>query len=146
VIQDERRHFAFYRAQARARMQGKPAAGRIVRRALQAFWTPVGAGVKSQEETDALALYLFGDGSEEGAEAARGIDETIQELPGLEGLTLVQDYLEAAQRRAAERPGWAGVAPMPERREPEFARTVEHWPPPEDTTRDDVPAEQPAAG
>ena len=109
VIQDERRHFAFYRAQAKARMEGNPAAGRIVRRALQAFWTPVGAGVKTQEETDALGLYLMGDGSEEGLEAARGIDETIAELPGLEGLTLIEDYLEAAKRRVAERPGWAGV-------------------------------------
>src|SRR5919109_3494849 len=110
VIQDERRHFAFYRAQAKARMEGNPAAGRMVRRALKSFWTPVGAGVKSQEETDALALYLMGDGSREGMEAARGIDETIAELPGLEGMTLIQDYLDAAQRRAAKRPGWAGVA------------------------------------
>src|SRR5918911_5584314 len=122
VIQDERRHFAFYRAQAKARMEGNPAAGRIVRRALRSFWTPVGAGVKTQEETDALALYLMGDGSEEGAAAARGIDETIAELPGLEGLTLIQDYLEAARRRAAERPGWAGVTPTPQRRGPSTAR------------------------
>lgn len=142
VIQDERRHFAFYRAQAKARMEGNPAAGRMVRRALQAFWTPVGAGVKTQEETDALALYLLGDGSEEGLEAARGIDETIAELPGLEGLTLIEDYLDAARRRVAERPGWAGLRPMPERREPSIAGTAEHWPSPEDTSRDDVPKEQ----
>jgi rubrerythrin len=145
VIQDERRHFAFYRAQAKARMEDNPAAGRIVRRALQAFWTPVGAGVKTQEETDALALYLLGDGSQEGREAARHIDETIAELPGLEGLTLIEDYLEAAQRRSAGRPGWAGVTPVPGRREPSTAGTPEHWPPPEDTSRDDVPEEQPAA-
>ena len=144
VIQDERRHFAFYRAQAKARMEGRPAAGRMVRRALKAFWTPVGAGVKTEEETDALGLYLMGDGSEEGAAAARGIDETIAELPGLEGLTLIQDYLEAAQRRARERPGWAGVAPTPGRREPSSVGTPEHWPPPQDTSRDDVPEEQPA--
>lgn len=144
VIQDERRHFAFYRAQAKARMEGNPAAGRMVRRALQAFWTPVGAGVKTQQETDALALYLMGDGSEEGLEAAQGIDETIGELPGLEGLTLIGDYLEAAARRVAERPGWAGIAPKPEQRPPTTAGIAEHWPPPEDTTRDDVPEEQPA--
>jgi hypothetical protein len=113
VIQDERRHFAFYRAQAKARMEGTRAAGRIVRRALRAFWTPVGAGVKSQEEVDALGLYLFADGSPEGAAAAREIDETIAELPGLEGLTLLQDYLAGAQGRAAARPGYAGVMPMP---------------------------------
>ena len=141
VIQDERRHFAFYRAQAKARMEGNPAAGRIVRRALRSFWTPVGAGVKSEEEVDGLALYLLGDGSEEGAAAARQIDETIAELPGLEGLTLIQDFVEAAQRRAAERPGWAGVAPMPARTAPSTVGTLDHWPSPEETARDDLPVE-----
>src|SRR5436189_18761 len=82
------------RAQAKARMEDNPAAGRIVRRALKSFWTPVGAGVKTQEEVDALALYLLGDGSTEGAEAARHIDRTIGELPGLEGLCLLQDFVE----------------------------------------------------
>jgi rubrerythrin len=146
VIQDERRHFAFYRAQAKARMEASPAAGRIVRRALKAFWTPVGAGVKTQEETDALGLYLMGDGSEEGAEAARGIDATISELPGLEGLTLIQDYLDAARRRTAERSGWAGATPAPNRRQPTTTGIAAHWPSPQDTTRDDVPVEQPASG
>ena len=145
VIQDERRHFAFYRAQAKARMERNPAAGRIVRRALQAFWTPVGAGFKTQEETDALALYLMGDGSAEGLQAARSIDETIAELPGLEGLTLIENYLEAAQRRVAERPGWAGIQPMPARTRPSIAGTAAHWPSPQDTSRDDLPEEQPAA-
>jgi hypothetical protein len=139
VIQDERRHFAFYRAQARARLEGRAAAGRIVRRALNAFWTPVGAGVKTQEEVDALGLYLFGDGSEEGAAAVREVDATIAALPGLEGLTLLQDYLEGARRRAAERPGWAGVAPMPARRMPERAGTAGHWPALK-TDREDVNA------
>src|SRR5919108_1796164 len=64
VIQDERRHFAFYRAQAKARMQRSRVARRMVRWALRAFWTPVGAGVKSEEEVDALGLYLFADSPE----------------------------------------------------------------------------------
>jgi hypothetical protein len=108
VIQDERRHFAFYRAQAKARMQRSAVARRLVRWVLSNLWSPVGAGVKSEEEVDALGLYLFADGPE-GREQARGIDRTIQQVPGLEGLTLIEDYLEAAERRAAERPGWAGV-------------------------------------
>jgi rubrerythrin len=145
VIQDERRHFAFYRAQAKARMQRSPAAGRMVRRALQAFWTPVGAGVKTQEETDALALYLLGDGSSEGLEAAREIDATIAELPGLEGLTLIEDYLEAARERVAKRPGWAGVTSAPQRQRPSTAGTPGHWPTPGDTSRDDVPEEAAAS-
>jgi rubrerythrin len=108
IIQDERRHFAFYRAQAKARMTANPKAGKVVRWALQAFWTPVGAGVKSQEEVDALALYLFGD-SPEGRAAMREIDRTVAELPGLEGLTLLEDLLDSALDRAARRPGYAGV-------------------------------------
>jgi rubrerythrin len=139
IIQDERRHFAFYRAQAKARLTDNPAAGRIVRRALRSFWTPVGAGVKSQEECDALGLYLFADGSEEGAAAVREIDGTIAELPGLESLTLFADYLEGSRRRAAERPGWAGVTPMPAPGEPSTKGTAEHWPRADEPRRDQIP-------
>jgi rubrerythrin len=112
VIRDERRHFAFYRAQARARMGRSRAARQIVRWALNHLWTPVGAGVKTEEEVDALAIYLFGD-CREGREQIREIDRTIAEVPGLEGLTLLEDYLDAALERAAARPGWAGVATAP---------------------------------
>jgi hypothetical protein len=112
VIQDERRHVAFYRAQAKARIQRSRVARKLVRLTLRALWTPVGAGVKSEEEVDALALYLFGD-SFEGREQIRGIDETIAAVPGLEGLTLLEDYLDAAERRARERPGWGGVSAVP---------------------------------
>jgi rubrerythrin len=111
VIQDERRHFAFYRAQAKARMERSAGARRMVRWVLRQLWSPVGAGVKSEEEVDALGLYLFGD-SAEGREQLRGIDRTIAELPGLEDLTILEDYLKAAERRVAERPGWAGIQPM----------------------------------
>ncbi|MGH2985247.1 MAG: ferritin-like domain-containing protein [Solirubrobacterales bacterium] len=114
VIQDERRHFAFYRAQARARMERSRSARRLVRFVLERFWTPVGAGVKREEEVDALAIYLFGD-SPEGREHAREIDETIAAVPGLERLTLLEDYLDGALARAAERPGWAGTAAVPPR-------------------------------
>ena len=36
--------------------------------------------------------------------------ETIADVPGLEGMHLLEDYLDGALRRAAERPGWTGVA------------------------------------
>jgi rubrerythrin len=102
IVQDERRHFAFYRAQAKARLSANPRAARIVRSLLKAFWTPVGAGVKSEEEVDALGLYLFGD-SPEGLEGAREIDRTIADIPGLEGLTLIEGYLDSARRRESLR-------------------------------------------
>jgi hypothetical protein len=108
IIQDERRHFAFYRAQAKARLEDNPRAARMVRFGLRAFWTPVGAGVKTQEEVDALAIHLFGD-CPEGREGAREIDATISEIPGLRGLTLLEDALDGALARAAATTGYAGV-------------------------------------
>ena len=45
------------------------------------------------------------------------IDATIGEIPGLEQLTLIDDYLEAALARAAALPGYAGVvAEVPQSR------------------------------
>jgi rubrerythrin len=116
VIQDERRHFAFYRAQAKARLTGNPRAARLVRLGLKAFWTPVGAGVKSQEEVDAMVLYLFAD-SPEGRAAIREMDATIGELPGLAGLGLLEKAVDGALERAARKPGYAGLPgePSPER-------------------------------
>ena len=114
VIQDERRHFAFYRAQARARLGRAPRrTRRVVRWVLESFWTPVGAGVKSQEEIDALTLYLFGY-DDEGREMLREIDRTVSAMPGLEGLTLLEDALDGALERARRNPGWAGVVDAPE--------------------------------
>jgi hypothetical protein len=127
VIRDERRHFAFYRAQAKARMQRSRSARRLVRWVLSTLWTPVGAGVKSEEEVDALALYLFGD-SPEGREQVREIDRIISDVPGLEGLTILEDYLDSALRRATERPGWAGVGAKPQPAAGNGrAATPSHW-------------------
>jgi hypothetical protein len=127
VIQDERRHFAFYRAQGKARLAAAPRrTRRVVRWMFENFWTPVGAGVKSEEEVDALGLYLFGD-SPEGREGLRDIDGTIQEIPGLEGLTLLEDYVDRALERAARRPGWGGVVPAPPRDEELVGAGTEAW-------------------
>jgi hypothetical protein len=76
----------------------------------QNLWTPVGAGVKSREEVDALAIYLFGD-SPEGRQAIRELDATIAEMPGLEGLHLLEGVLDDALARAPVR------APAPVERE-----------------------------
>lgn len=92
-------------------MQRSPTARRLVRWTLANLWTPVGAGVKTEEEVDALAIYLFGD-APEGREQAREIDRTIAAVPGLEGMALLEDYLDGALDRAARRPGWAGTASL----------------------------------
>ena len=109
VIQDERRHFAFYRAQARARLENAPPRVRaLIRWVFENVWSPVGTGPKSEEEVDALALYLFGD-SDGGREQAHSIDAMVSEMPGLEGLTLLGDVVDRAVERARATPGYAGV-------------------------------------
>jgi rubrerythrin len=127
VIQDERRHFAFYRAQGKARLGAAPRrTRRVVRWMFENFWTPVGAGVKSEEEVDAIGLYLFGD-SPEGREGVRDIDRTIQEIPGLEGMTLLEDFVDRALDRAARRPGYGGVMKAPARDEVLAGAGTEAW-------------------
>jgi hypothetical protein len=127
VIQDERRHFAFYRAQGRARLGRAPKhVRRLVRWVFENFWTPVGAGVKSQEEVDALALYLFGY-DDEGREMIREIDRTVADIPGLEGLTLLEDVLDKALERSRKEPGYGGVVPMPRPAEALRGASTEAW-------------------
>jgi rubrerythrin len=97
IVKDERRHFAFYRAQARMRLARSGQARKVVRWALEHLWAPVGTGVRPQEETDFAVCYVFGD--EAGQKAAGEMDRTLGELPGLEGITVNRDALTAAIRR-----------------------------------------------
>lgn len=97
IIKDERRHFAFYRAQARLRLERSPRARRLTRWAMERLWAPVGTGVRPQEETDFVIACLFGD--ETGLQRIREMDRTIGELPGFADATLVEDARADALRR-----------------------------------------------
>jgi rubrerythrin len=97
IIKDERRHYAFYRNQARLRLGRSNKARKMTRWAMEHLWAPVGTGVRPQEETDFVVAYLMGD--EEGMGVAREMDEAISSLPGLEGLRLVQHAVKEAVSR-----------------------------------------------
>ena len=97
VIKDERRHFAFYRAQARMRLGRSRSARRITRWAMDHLWAIVGTGVRPQSETDFVVVHLFGDDG--GATATREMDRTLAELPGLARLRI----FDRARRQALER-------------------------------------------
>ena len=99
IIKQERRHFAFYRAQARMRLAASRKARTLVRWSLDTLWAPVGTGVRPQEETDSAVSYLFND--PDGLVAVKEMDQTISELPGLEG----SHYLTSAAKDAADRLG-----------------------------------------
>lgn len=99
IIKQERRHFAFYRAQSRMRLAASRRARSLVRWSLDTLWAPVGTGVRPQTETDFVVSYLFND--PDGVVAVKEMDRTISELPGLEG----SHYLTSAARDAARRLG-----------------------------------------
>jgi hypothetical protein len=105
IIKDERRHFAFYINSAKEWLTDNEKAQRVDRWMLDHFWVPVGHGVKTQEQVDALALYLFDD--ERGEEDLLAIDEKIGRLPGLTGIKLMSRALYAARERRRQDPQWA---------------------------------------
>ena len=105
IIKDERRHFAFYFNSAKEWLGGNRKAQRMDRWMLDRVWVPVGQGVKSQEQVDALALYLFDD--EQGEEELLELDAKIGRLPGLAGIRLMSRALHGARERARRQPGWA---------------------------------------
>jgi rubrerythrin len=105
IIKDERRHFAFYRAQARLRLARSAWARRLTRWAMEHLWAIVGTGVRPQSETDFVVLHLFGDG--DGRSAALEMDRTMAELPGMEGSAIFRHARSEARGRAASIPGRA---------------------------------------
>jgi rubrerythrin len=111
IIKDERRHFAFYRAQARTRLARSSRARKVTRWALEHLWAPVGTGVRPQDETDFAIAYVFGD--PDGVDAVRRMDQTVGELPGLAGISIFADALRETLLRIGRSTG-AGrvVAPL----------------------------------
>jgi rubrerythrin len=99
IIKDERRHFAFYRAQARMRLARSTSAQRLVRWTMDHLWAPVGTGVRPLSETDHLVMYLFT--GPDGHEATKEMQATMAELPGLAGSTFVVDAVRATEERVA---------------------------------------------
>lgn len=97
IIRDERRHFAFYRAQARRRLEASATARFVTRWAMEHLWAPVGTGVRPQAETDHVVTYLFGD--EEGWQAILEMQRRMSELPGLEGTRFLPRAVHEARRR-----------------------------------------------
>jgi len=97
VIKDERRHFAFYRAQARLRLARSRAARVLTRWAMDHLWAIVGTGVRPQAETDFVVLHLFGD--PDGRVSAREMDSIIGDLPGMRGCDIFARAGAAAGRR-----------------------------------------------
>jgi hypothetical protein len=96
IIKDERRHFAFYFNQARARL-GPIAAQRLTSFLLRRFWTPVGVTVRGDESMRRVCAFLFPDDA--GLGALGKLDSRIRALPGLEWFNLGRRYAEGNRSR-----------------------------------------------
>jgi len=92
IAKQETRHVAFYASQARDRLKDSKKAQKIARFALSRFWGPVGSGVQDEAEVTHVMNHLFGGA--EGRKLVRDVDSHIAKLPGLEGLTIVEDSLD----------------------------------------------------
>jgi rubrerythrin len=104
IALQERRHYAWYFNSAREILSRSAWSRRITRFALEAFWSPVGVGVKSEAEMLRL-IHLFFPG-QEGRRLAEDIDGKLGELPGLEGISLMRTYAaRAAEMFGAEPAG-----------------------------------------
>jgi hypothetical protein len=96
IIKDERRHFAFYFNQARARLR-PIAAQRLTSFLLRRFWTPVGVTVRGDESMRRVCAFLFPDDA--GLSALGKLDSRIRALPGLGWFNLGRRYAEGNRAR-----------------------------------------------
>ncbi|HST71595.1 MULTISPECIES: ferritin-like domain-containing protein [Kocuria] len=93
IAAQETKHIAFYTTQARARLEESPKAQKLARLALRTAWQPVGSGVSDEDEVTHVMAHLFS--GPEGRKEIEAIDRQIAKLPGMEGLTVVADAMDA---------------------------------------------------
>lgn len=91
IAKQETRHVAFYATQARKRLSLSSRAQKLARFALDKFWGPVGSGLMPESEVRHVLHYIMS--GEAGYAAARKVDESTQQLPGLHGLHIVERSL-----------------------------------------------------
>jgi hypothetical protein len=97
IMRQEGRHIDFYASEAAHRLESSRGARTLTRLALRRAWTPVGAGVMPDEEVTFMTGYLFDN--DEGRKAAARIDRHIDRLPGLAGLRLIANGIDAYSDR-----------------------------------------------
>jgi rubrerythrin len=93
IAAQEAKHIAFYTTQARARLEDNPRAQKLARLALRTAWQPVGSGVSPEAEVDHVLRHLFS--GPDGRKEIEAVDRHVAKLPGMEGLTLVAEALDA---------------------------------------------------
>jgi hypothetical protein len=93
IARQEARHVAFYTSQARDRLAKSKKAQVIAKLALSKFWAPVGSSIMEKEEVIHVMNHLMS--GPDGRKAAQKIDKNISGLPGMSGLKIVANSLDA---------------------------------------------------
>jgi hypothetical protein len=93
IAKQEARHVAFYTSQARERLAASKKAQKFTRLALRKFWAPVGSSIMEKAEVVHVMNHLMS--GPDGRKAAHKIDDSIARMPGLDGLRIVEDSLDA---------------------------------------------------
>lgn len=90
IARQERRHFAYYFNGARERLEGSRFSQKFVRFMFEKLWTPVGGGVKSEDQIAEVVAALFG--ADDLFAVMESVDAKLGQLPGMDGFTVAQDY------------------------------------------------------
>jgi rubrerythrin len=96
IAKQERRHFAYYFAQARSRLAEGRFPQRLTRWVATQFFAPVGSGVKTDEQSARMVAQLFpGDRI---IEVMRYVEKRMAQLPGMAGLDACTGWATKVQR------------------------------------------------
>ncbi|HKY77690.1 MAG TPA: ferritin-like domain-containing protein [Acidimicrobiia bacterium] len=91
IKRQEGRHIDYYLTQARRYLGVGSGAQRTARLILRTLWRPVGATVMPEPDTAHVIRTLFG--GDQGRDVAARIDRRIDNLPGLDGMALMDGVL-----------------------------------------------------
>jgi hypothetical protein len=94
ITVQQSRHVEFSAAQAAQLLADDPRAQRLARWALTRLWAPLGSTTPRSADARHLVGFLFGEA--EGHAVARRVDQRIDRLPGLAGLSLMTTNAAAA--------------------------------------------------
>ena len=84
IAKQERRHFAYYFGQSKAKLEGRAFDQKFVRMIANKFYAPVGGGVKTDDEAARLVAALFPGNRI--FEVMGYIEKKMALLPGMDGL------------------------------------------------------------
>ena len=95
IAREEAMHYFFYWSVARIKLLRSGFARKLNRAITSRFWVPVGQGVKTAAEANAVMRALF-SGDAGLALVDRQVNQRMEQLPGLDGLKVVTRRIAGA--------------------------------------------------